>query len=320
MKIAVGIPVFNDSMFVKQSVQNCLDVGYDRVVYLDDGSTDNTYELLQEYTDAYSHITVLKNSANTVYSASGNRWEICALECQKCNPDWIMSRAADECLSANAFKSGDNLLRKNLDWLDKQGFNYINFNYIDLWRSLWWYRVDGFWGHRKSVSCWKNKVGWSFTAPYGKIHVGAHRPTKLHTKINEHNINPQDNKELVVLHYGMSSHDLIVRKLKYQLDTAYKIKENAVNVPTQVPSIKHWEHFNGYKIGHEFFIQLVKVDPKWFINEIPDVAAPDIISLSSVIKEYDPVVAREYDSVLERVFRKKYLTNKRSKNARRSNK
>lgn len=320
MKIAVGIPVYNEEMFVKQSVQNCIDVGYDYVVYLDDGSTDHSYELLLEATKPYAHMKVLHRDENTVYTATGNRWQICAEECRKYNPDWIMSRATDECLPFNCFKDGRDLLRKKLQLLGGLGYNYIDFDYVDLWRSKLWYRVDGFWGTRHAVSCWKNKVGWSFNAPYGKIHVGGHRPTKLDVPIKECNINLHSpEKEIVVLHYGMSSKELLERKLRYQLDTVKRIGANAINVPLKVPPIKDWPHCNGYKIGYEFLIEFKKVEQRWFKDEIIDEPLPLITSFEDLLKEYDSSLAEEYDSLVKRIFYNKSLISGRKNNGRRRN-
>jgi len=320
MKIAVGIPVYNEEIFIKQSVQNCIDIGYDSVVYLDDGSTDNSYALLLETTKPYKHIKVIHRDTNSVLTATGNRWEICAEECRKSNPDWIMSRAADECLSYNCFKDGQDLLRKQLKYLGGLGYNYIWFDYADLWRSYSWYRVDGFWGTRRSVNCWQNKVGWHFTAPYGKIHVGGHRPTKLNVPINECNINLMlTDKEIIVLHYGMASQELIERKLRYQFDTARLIGNNAVNVPIKCPPIRDWGNCNGYKVGYEFLIEFKKVEQKWFKDTISDEPQPLITSLEDLLKEYDPALAIEYNSLVKRIFYNKHLIGGRKSNGRRKN-
>lgn len=294
MKIAVGIPVYNDSIFLERSVQNCLDVGYDYVVYLDDGSTDDTYEKLVNLISGYQQFKVIKNDRNTIFSNNGNRWEIVSRECQKANPDWIMVRAADECLSYSAFDKGKNLLRSNLEILNSKGVNAIVFSYVDLWRSKWWYRVDGFWGsHRNSINMWKNSDDWVFEAG-AALHKGRHRPIKIGKEIKQANINLNKEDEIVVLHYGMSSHELLARKLDYQISTALKVKDRSFGVPIKIPLPRRWCDYNGYKIAHELGAQLVKVKQVWFKDPIPDNPKPQIKSLYDVILKYDMARAEEY--------------------------
>lgn len=289
MRIAVGIPVYNDSIFLERSVKNCIDMGYDHVVYLNDGSTDGTYEKLMSLTKEHSHIKVLNGKSNSVFSGSGNRWEIVAEECRLFNPDWIMTRAADETLSYPSQK----LLKDNLIELDSRGINMIIFDYKDLWRSEWWYRVDSYWGKHQNVCLWKNDTGWKFNYGSG-IHLGGHRPNYMSVKdvICNININPSD--EIVVIHYGMSSHELLARKLDYQINTSLKIEGRAAGMPSKIPPVRVWGQVNGYKAASEQGIVLEKVRQSWFKDPIPDESRPQIKSLYDVVAKYDLNRAEEY--------------------------
>jgi glycosyltransferase involved in cell wall biosynthesis len=299
MKIAVGIPVYNEELFIEQSVQNCIDVGYDYVVYLDDGSTDGSYEKLIQYTESYSHIKVIKNDRNSVIFNTGNRWKIVSEACKEFGPDWIIVRAADECLSYPAFKYGPNLLRKNIELLYSGGVNSLLFTYVDLWRSPYWYRVDGFWGvQRTSRNGWLNSEGWEIDAGAG-IHGGRHHPFKFGYKEVLGNVNI-DNSGVVVLHYGMSSHELIARKLKYQIDTVNLIKNRAVGIPNRIPHPSIWKNINGFKVADERDIKLKKVEQLWFAEQIPEAPTPSVDSLYKVILEYDPYIAEEYAKIYGR--------------------
>lgn len=302
IKIAVAIPVFNEEFFVEQSVKNCLDVGYDYVVYLDDCSTDNTYEKLLMCTKDYKHIKVLKNEKNSVLNSSMGRWEYSAIECSKSNPDWIMVRAADECLSSKAFRDGDNLLRKSLVKLMESNISLAVFSYVDLWRSKWWYRVDGFWGRRTSVNGWRNNIGWKFSYTPG-IHRGAHVPNSFDRskKITTGSIS--SNKDIVVLHYGMASHELLLRKLKYTLDISKAIGSKAHGVPIKIPSPSLWHKFNGYKAAYELDAKLVKVEQRWFQEQVLDVPKPEFIPLTSLLQEYDAKIAATYDELFKKQFK-----------------
>lgn len=302
LKIAVGIPVFNDESFIEQSVNNCLDVGYDYVVYLDDGSTDSTYEKLLYYTKNYDNILVLRNKDNSVSSNGTNRWKTVSLECAKFNPDWITVRAADECLSFPAFNRGQNLFRKNLEYIDSKGFNMVVFPYIHLWRSPFWYRVDGYWGGCRdggSICAWKNHTGWEFNDKSG-LHLGSHRPNRLKvesliTHINDSpTFDPLSDKPIVVLHYGMSSTKHLSDKLDYQISTSLQLKNRAVGMPDFVPSPRFWNRYNGYKVADERNIILEKVKQLWYEDELPKEEKPAIIPLVSVIAKYDLKVAEEY--------------------------
>jgi glycosyltransferase involved in cell wall biosynthesis len=299
MKIAVGIPVYNEEIFIEQSVQNCIAVGYDYVVYLDDGSTDNSYEKLLNCTKDYPHIKIIRNENNSVLSNNGNRWEIVSEECRKFDPDWIMVRATDECLSYPAFKNGPNLLRKNIEYLKSKGVNSLVFSYIDLWRSPYWYRTDGFWGiQRSSRNCWLNTPGWKIDSGSG-IHGGRHHPFKFGYKEVISNINFNDSG-LVVLHYGMSSHELLERKFQYQIETSIKIKNRATGVPQKIPHPSSWKSVNGLKVADERNIQFEKVKQIWYKEQIPDVPKPEIRSLYNIILKYDSRIAEEYAKIYGR--------------------
>lgn len=303
MKIAVGIPAFNEEVFVEQSIQNCLEMEYDYVVYLDDGSTDRTYEKLMDLTRDLDHIKVIKDNQNSVVNTKKmGRWETVCRECQKVDPDWIMVRAADEVLSAAAAPAATNALRKNLEALHNADFDLVSFQYIDFWRSPYWYRADGFWGIRSSISCWRNDIGWEFKYKSG-IHQGAHRPNKFKKhKVKTRNINMTGSYDVVVLHYGMSSDELLERKFKYQLDTVNSIGVRAHGVPNRIPSPVTWNRFNGYKVAHEFDIELRKAKPQWFFDPVPDVSKPKIKSLAPIIEKYDARRAKEYELFFKKKF------------------
>ena len=113
IKVALGIPVYNDILFIDQSVDNALKSGFDYIVYLDDGSNDGTYEKLMSYAVEHKHIEVIRNEHNSILNNGPNRWMIVAEACRKYNPDWIMIRAADQTLSYPLRKS----LKKRLNYI-----------------------------------------------------------------------------------------------------------------------------------------------------------------------------------------------------------
>jgi len=313
MKIAAAIPIFNDEIFIEQSVQNCIDVGYDNVVYFDDGSTDSTYEKLKYFTAQYSHIDVLHNEQNSVLSNTGNRWQMVTEECKKFNPDWVMVRAADESLSYCAFRRNQDLLRKSLEriWNNSE-ILMVAFPMVHLWRSSWWYRADGEWGHAAtndvSDSCWRNDSGWEFINSYRKsgIHIGGHRPNKFNRRLIKVGINGYTGDvpplSIVVLHYGVASHELIGDKIDYQLATAMAVGNRAVGVPSplSVPAPRRWGGLNGYKAAYELNIRFEKVSQLWYEDLVPNEPQPKIKSLYNVIAKYSKPLAEKYAKIYGR--------------------
>jgi glycosyltransferase involved in cell wall biosynthesis len=304
MKMVLGTPTYNESYFIDAHVKNAIEVGFDEIVYLDDGSTDDTYQKLLDYQVKYKHIHVFKTPSNSVLSNTMNRWKFIAYKCRELNPDWIMVRAADEIMSFPTTLSGGDLLRVRLNELMRSNVNMVAFPVVHLWRSPWWYRSDGEWGYSAlnavSDSCWRNDSGWDFIDSYSGsgIHIGGHRPNKfrgnalIKADINNNN----DFPFVVVLHYGMSGHTLLLEKLKYQWDVANAIGSRAVGVPStyRMPHPRIWKQFNGYKIADEYELHFEKVDQRWFGIRVPDVPIPPIKSFYGLIKKYSSIMAEEY--------------------------
>lgn len=68
MKISIVLPVYNGSKYLKESIDSILTQTYQdfELLIIDDGSTDNSVELIQEYTD--SRIRLLHNKHNFIDS------------------------------------------------------------------------------------------------------------------------------------------------------------------------------------------------------------------------------------------------------------
>ena len=58
MLVSVVIPSFNNGAYVGQAVESVLSQGYEdlEIIVVDDGSTDNTREVLTAYQDSVSYI------------------------------------------------------------------------------------------------------------------------------------------------------------------------------------------------------------------------------------------------------------------------
>jgi glycosyltransferase involved in cell wall biosynthesis len=304
MKIALGIPVYNDIYFIDRSVKNALNVGFDEIVYFDDGSIDGTYEKLLSYAKQNEHIHVFRNEENSLFSGVGNKWQIVAEKCREFNPDWIMVRAADECLSCDTFARRRNLLRENLEQCSKHGITTTCFPYVNLWRSEWWWRADNVCGSSLEAavneSCWRNDSGWAFEGSKVKagLHFGLHAPN-VYKSMRYKNLNINLNHkrgmmpQIVILHYGMSSHELIESKLKRYIELK-KALPDKVNMPVGIPVPKNWAGLNTFKIGYEKNIILKRMHQGWIEENIPDEPMPKIKSLYSFLLQYDRDIAEEY--------------------------
>jgi hypothetical protein len=302
MRIVVGIPVYNDIDHVDRQIDNILKVGYDDVVILDDCSTDGTYERLQDLTKECNNIHIFKNDVNSVEGHTGNRWKQVTDICRDYSPDWVMVRAMDEIFCCSAYRDGDNLLRKNLYVLQNEGANMISFSHVDLWRSEWWYRTDGYWGARVQNqpvnSMWKNDTGWVLLSQSG-IHLGAHKPSHFDVPIHSRGIDISNDRSIVILHYGMASPAYLAKTLDYQISTAKSIGGRAAGMPSRVPPPNIWHACNGYKAAYEKDMVLVKVDQKWFDKPVPESEPPVVDdAVFKVLFKYDKKRAEEYKSFM----------------------
>lgn len=70
MKIYIVIPAHNESGFIAQTLASLADQSLlpDKLVVVDDGSTDNTSEIVEEYIKKYSFIDLVKNDSSTEHA------------------------------------------------------------------------------------------------------------------------------------------------------------------------------------------------------------------------------------------------------------
>ena len=173
------------------------------------------------------------------------------------------------------------------------------FNYMDLWRSEYWYRIDGYWGLRHSKNMWRNDTGWKFNYGSG-IHLGGHIPNYMEVPEVSYSVNFKSVNEIVVLHYGMSSYELLCRKLDYQIATSAAIKTRANGVPIQMPHPSNWLNCNGYKVADERGLVLRQVEQRWFKNPLVMQPKPKFKSLYEVVVKYNKPMAEEYAKIYGR--------------------
>jgi hypothetical protein len=321
VNIALGVPVFNEEIHIDMQIKNALKMDVDNIIFLDDGSTDNTLSMLKEYSDKYSNIHVVSDDKNSVLSAGKNRWKKLHFLCTEFNPDWIILRACDQIYSSPCFKNGKYPIKSTFEEFDRRGVTMGCLPEIHLWRSEWWYRVDDIWGGSSSSGvinhCWKNNGEWDYRDRYDLAipHQGGHIPNYYGGKpwINKHrgvpkiagvNVLAKNNKippfPVVILHYGCSSHEKIVSKFDWQVKQLKFAK--GLTMPKNIPHPAKWCNVNGFRSAHEFGIKLKKVEDMWFEEDTPDVERPIIYSLAKDVEKYDGKRAREYSSLFKSTF------------------
>lgn len=72
--ISIILPVFNGERFLKQSIQSCLDQTYFNLelIIVNDASTDNTLQIVEEFADLDSRVQIFSNSKNQNLPSSLN--------------------------------------------------------------------------------------------------------------------------------------------------------------------------------------------------------------------------------------------------------
>ncbi|WP_297981999.1 glycosyltransferase family 2 protein [uncultured Methanobrevibacter sp.] len=125
-KISVIMPVFNGEKFLKRSVNSILEQTLDsiEIVFINDGSTDNSLEILKDYQNNYDFVTVLnqKNSGSGkarnfgIQEAKGEY--IAFLDAD----DFFMDNDALEKMYDVAFSNNANMVTANIKHdVDKEG-------------------------------------------------------------------------------------------------------------------------------------------------------------------------------------------------------
>jgi glycosyltransferase involved in cell wall biosynthesis len=297
----------NEMQFIDMQFKNALDYGYfDEIVVLDDGSTDGTWDVLQQYARKHNNIHVFRNEKNSVLSGGENRWYTLCKHVAKFEPTWVNNRAADIIHSYPTKKHYRNQMRKFTD----RGVTMVLLPTIHLWRSESWYRADNIWGqHARGhnfPSIWRfsKKHSWTAAAKLAKLHQGKTKPSRLgfatpiHANINE-GLSDKFPWPIVGLHYGHINQRSKEDKFKWSMECAAK---NAVGLPAakNMPPVSKWMSFNGYKGFIEWGMTLNLTEDFWFGEKVKREPRPTPESFYAVIKKYNSARAEEYKKLFER--------------------
>jgi len=330
VKIVLGIPMYNELAkgHLHETIENALSVGFDHIIILDDGSTDDSWLVLQEYAIRYQNISIYRNESNSVIYEGNNRWKFIVDRIAEHEPDWVVVRSADQIYSYKATIIGGDLFRERLTELYYAGAEMISLPLAHLWRSISWYRLDNTWG--RDIKTHSKSPIWRFHPGYNYIgreqtgtHRGWHHPTSFgfgdkrilkKVPINKIASPPW---EIVILHLGHTTHAKKVLKFEWSMEAA---KSNALNgrsntmpPPEKMPPVKDWDpsnhKYDGYVGFYEFNMLLKKVEPQWFAGNISfDSAQPIPESMYNIILRYNKERAEEYRILYEQYYKTKIET------------
>lgn len=326
--IALGIPMYNEleKGHLHETLDNALAVGFDYIIVLDDGSTDDTWVVLQDYAVRYKNIKVFRNKQNSVIYKGKNRWKFIVDKIALLNPDWVVIRAADQIYSYSATIAGGDNFRKRLTEYYHKGIEMVTIPLAHLWRSRSWYRIDDVWGkdiltHSKAP-IWRFDVNYSYKGRETTgTHKGWHHPTSFgygkQRVLKKAPINKGkfDSWNVVVLHLGHSTHISKVLKFKWSMEAAAANAKNGRSItmppPDNMPPVSSWLMYDGYKGFYEFNMRIKEVNPLWFPGGTKfDAEFPIPQSLYYTILEYNQQRAKEYLILYEKSYRK-LLKNRR---------
>jgi glycosyltransferase involved in cell wall biosynthesis len=108
-KISIILPIYNVEKYLKQALDSCLEQTLDgiEIICIDDCSTDNSKEILKEYTNRYSNIKTIYLDKNSGQGYARNR----GLEIA--NGNYIMFLDPDDWLEKDACELAYNQITQN---------------------------------------------------------------------------------------------------------------------------------------------------------------------------------------------------------------
>mgnify|MGYP004003773073 FL=1 len=198
-KIVCIVQVYNelDTAHLPEFFENASKLVDDFVIY-DDGSTDGSWEYCQEKTPH-----VIRGTKNCFSSEVNHKTQLIQYA-DKLKPDFILSLDADEILLLTREQ-----LQKHCRTLKESVYEGIQVDFINLWRSKTWKRVDSLFDEYQPVKLWEHRSGQEpFPNDKGTLHQLLH-PEYIKATIKD--------PTFKILHTGFSNIDRIVRKfITYQ--------------------------------------------------------------------------------------------------------
>lgn len=122
MKVSIVIPVYNSEQYLRESIESALQQTYSNieVIAVDDGSTDNSLNILKEYSDKIKIITKANGGTGTALNAG----------IRSMTGDWFKWLGNDDILEKYAIET----MIKEVEKIGDESINYIfytNYRLID---------------------------------------------------------------------------------------------------------------------------------------------------------------------------------------------
>lgn len=124
VKVSVIVPAYNSERYLPQCLDSLVTQKFEdfEIVCVNDGSTDSTLQILEEYSEAYSNIVILNNETNRGLSYSRNRG-IREAEGEFLifvdSDDWLVDENVISTLYKKAVSKKTDLLRFNISTDEK---------------------------------------------------------------------------------------------------------------------------------------------------------------------------------------------------------
>ena len=205
MRIVAFIPVYNEEDVIAQCIEHLISEGLE-VVVLDNGSTDNTYQICKKY----EHLGKIKLAQlRTDEFDESVIFEAAYQLAISIDPDWVLYSSADEIIESgkNSIKLSEFILQ-----VDSEGFNLIQFDRYDFFmtekdeqnetiirKKMKYYSYLGDYLYRT----WKFIPGIKIGIP------GGHYP--IFPKLYPYKIYPEKG---ILRHYTFRSREQALKKLK----------------------------------------------------------------------------------------------------------
>lgn len=108
-KVSIIIPCYNQGKYVAEAIQSALDQTYENVeiVVVNDGSTDNSSEIIQQFADKYKNILFFDNKENNGVIFARN------MAVDACSGDYILPLDADDIIEPTYVEKAENVLSNN---------------------------------------------------------------------------------------------------------------------------------------------------------------------------------------------------------------
>src|SRR3990167_1989893 len=159
------LQVYNE--VIKGNLRRCLEnlsKYSDAIVAFDDGSVDESYDVLREYMPKKN---ILRIEENDFKNELTHKQELFDLMVRRVKPSWAFWMDADEVLDAQGTAHLRELAKAHVDG----PYDAFRFREIQLWTSTCWARMDQGFDQGDFIRMWRIREGMGFDIRYGTHHA-----------------------------------------------------------------------------------------------------------------------------------------------------